>query len=155
MSLLSFGSLSRSLKAPMLRASRTDHPALEQASVNVREERSQQSLIGHPRPRQLCLSTQESAWGPPAAISLQGQTYHAPTEWVPVSITRQYRERLSAFPRKYFQQGLIFTVLKLTLANVIARCTDLSNLFSAAILKHIIIVYCVSKAGLGFHVTKL
>lgn len=63
---------------------------------------------------------------------------------------------IRSFPRKkYYQLGLIFTVLKLTLANVIAWCTDLSNLFSAAVPKHIIIVCCVSKAGLGFHVTVL
>jgi len=61
-----------------------------------------------------------------------------------------------SFPKKILPTGIeFFSVLKLTLANVIAWCTDLSNLFSAAILKHIIIVYCVSKAGLGFHVTEL
>lgn len=48
-----------------------------------------------------------------------------------------------------------FAVLKPTLANATARCADLSDLFSAAILKRVIIVCCVSKAGPACHVTEL
>lgn len=104
-----------------------------------------------PRSPAASLSTRQSSRGhlvqPHAPCSLpNGCPYPSPGN----------KERHSQLSQeKYYQLGLIFTVLKLTLANVIAWCTDLSNLFSAAVPKHIIIVCCVSKAGLGFHVTVL
>lgn len=90
--------------------------------------------------------------GPPPVMSLHGQALLLPNG-CPLPGNCEIHSQLSQ--ENTSNWDWFFSVLKLTLANVIAWCTDLSNLFSAAILKHIIIVYCVSKAGLGFHVTEL